>query len=332
LLEFFLLNIAGYNSKLIGDSTCFKHNHELNFSYYKKNCEYSEKHWESKETINYFFNEYGRRDGKSFKNMPKVAFLGDSFTAGLMVNINDNYNYYAFNNLIKKKYTVHNYGVAGEQADNIFNKLRHTNFNEYKHIIYGLTPNDFFDYLEYQSAENKIENKALTKTPILKVDNNYNLYFNFINYLKQILLKTATSKFLLHSFMSIDNIYIKIYSSRKPYSEYLNSNLNSKWIKALDKFDSNLSTLPLKIKNKLSIFLLPQRGEVVSNRLNKYSNTFKSRVQKICEKNQIKFYYANIDELSKLKSSHFAVDGHLTREGNHIVAIDLSDWINAWGN
>lgn len=310
IVEVTLLFFFDYSHKIKGSIDCKKFNKEFNFHYYKKNCFISEKHWENNTWIEYNFNQYGRREFNLFPYQEKIAIFGDSFTAGVMVNIEDNFNYYAINNLLKNKKTLHNYGVAAEEADNIFNKLHFYNLDEYSIIIYALTPNDFFDYLE-------------KKTQFKSTYQN-----NFFDKLKKLLLSTATSRFLLHNLMSNDNIYFKTYMSRKPYSGYLNKTLNPEWINALEIFESNILKLPLSVKKKFNIFLLPQRAEVIATRLGVYDDAFRSKIKEICLRNKINCAFSNLNNLAKIKNSHFAVDGHLTIEGNKFVANDFAIFIN----
>ena len=65
-----------------------------------------------------------------------------------MVPIEDNYNFYAFNNILKSSFEIHNYGTPAEQLHNVFNKLNTLDESKYNYIVYGLTPNDFFDLVD----------------------------------------------------------------------------------------------------------------------------------------------------------------------------------------
>ena len=151
LIELFITFFLGYRSFYSGNKNCKLFNKEKNFSTYKPNCKLIYKNWENDIKVEYFFNSFGRRDGELNvinSNNISIASIGDSFTFGAMVPINENYNYYGFKNLDNNKYSIHNYGVGGEQLDNIINKLifKEELFSQYDFVLYGLTPNDFFDY------------------------------------------------------------------------------------------------------------------------------------------------------------------------------------------
>lgn len=308
ILELSLRFLFDYKESYDGDTSCKVFHTELNYSTYKNNCKVSEKHWENDRWIDYQFNQYGRREINQKLEKEKIAIFGDSFTVGAMVPIEDNYQFYAKENLIRKKYTIHNYGVGAEQLDHIFNKLNSINLDEYDHVIYGLTPNDFFDYLK---GDIKTQESSFQK-------------------FKKLLLSTSLSRFLLHESMSIDKMYYNTYKSRKPYSGYLESRLNKEWLEAVNNLNTKINKLPKKVKSRLKIFLLPQKAEVVSYRLGKYNDTYQKEILKICSKNKINCMASNISNLASIKDSHFPVDGHLTIEGNHSVAKDFADWINNW--
>ena len=162
--ELYLLKISKIRNISSGNSDCKIFIKDKGYSTYKKNCILDLKHWENKESINYTFNEYGRRDGDNpIKELSsgQIAVVGGSFPLGAMVSINDNYNYYAFNKRRDKRYIVHNYAVAGEEFDNSFKRLKNQNFENYDFIIYGLSPNLFFKYLTNDTdlVETKSESK-----------------------------------------------------------------------------------------------------------------------------------------------------------------------------
>ncbi len=318
-IELFISLFLGYRSFSSGNKNCKLFNKENNYSTYKSNCKLIDKNWENNLKVEYLFNSFGRRDGDlkiNASNNISIASIGDSFTFGAMVPINENYNYYGFKNLQNNKYIIHNYGVAGEQLDNIFNKLifKEEVFSEYDFILYGLTPNDFFDYLEESISNLKESNNQLSR-------------FNFI---KSIILSSSTSRFILHNLLSNDFNYYSIYLKREPYSGYLKSNLDKNWIKALEIFESKISNLPNSIKSKIKIILLPQRAEVVGYRLGLYRNSFSDRLLQSCKKIKVDCFIPDLDKLSLLKESHFPVDGHLTIEGNRLIGRDLTNWATTW--
>ena len=143
-------------------------------------------------------------------------------------------------------------------------------------------------------------------------------------------MSSATSRFILHTLMSNDQIYLKTYLSRKPYSGYLLEILPPEWIESINYFDESLKTLDKNLKSKLKIFILPQRAEVVSSRLKSYNYSFINYLINICKENQIDCSFSDLNNLSKLKESHFPVDGHLSIQGNHEVAKSLSEWAKSW--
>ncbi len=325
-VELFFLYALDYKTLSKIDTCQRLYNNKKDFSYYSPNCEIITKHWEQKNFISYKINSEGRRDLslQQNKNVKKIAFIGDSFTFGAMVPIQKNYNFYAFNTL-RKSYEIHNYGTPAEQLHNVFNKLKTLDHKKYDYFVYGLTPNDFFDlvdgsYIKNFTKKNKSEN--INKVNIA----NTKLFYKLKNYL----VSTATSRFILHTLMSNDQIYINTYLSRTPYSEYLSEELTKNWISAINFLDQSLKELDKNFKTKLKIFILPQRAEVVSMRLNKYNLTFLNTLINVCKKNEIDCSHSDVLALSKIKESHFPVDGHLTIEGNRVVAEYLFRWASKW--
>ena len=84
-----------------------------------------------------------------------------------------------------------------------------------------------------------------------------NFNYRIIYFVRDLLLSTRVSKFVLHKLISNPNIYYSIYENRKPYSEYLEEDLSQDWIYALEKFEEGIGDLP-KNKRKIQIYILPQ--------------------------------------------------------------------------
>lgn len=303
-IEVFILYILNYKVVISGNTTCRQYISENDFSVYKPNCELYHKHWEQDIGIEYTINSFGRRDGSQSTGEQLIAFIGDSFTFGAMVDINDNYNYRSLHYLENKKLGGHNFGVAAENFHNIFNKLNKQDFSSYKYIIYGFTPNDLFDLVDGSSIKD-----------------------GTVSIVKKLLLSTATSKFLLHNLMRLDKVYLDLYLSRQPYAGYLESPLSGKYENAIDIAFSQLSELENNIKRKLIIVLLPQRAEVVAMRLGLYKNDFQEYFIKSCKSSGLNCFLTDVGPLSKIDESHFPVDGHLTVEGNDIVGRQLGGFL-----
>ena len=324
--ELFFKYVLDYRS-ISKVNTCKRiYNNEKDFSFYTPNCKNIIKHWEQKNFVTYEINSKGRRDQPNqVPNQKKIAFIGDSFTFGAMVPIEDNYNFYAFKKILNSPYEIHNYGTPAEQLHNVLNKLKTLEYRSYDYIVYGITPNDFFDLVD-GSYFSKTKDKDKTNKIIENKKNKMETFKSIKNYL----LSTASSRFILHNLISNDKIYLKTYLSRKPYSGYLLKNLPEEWIKATNYLDESLKILDNNLKSKLKIFILPQRAEVVSNRLNSYNSSFINSLINICNKNNIDCSFPDLDSLSAIEESHFPVDGHLSIQGNHEVAKSLSEWVKNW--
>lgn len=320
-IELTLKHFYHFDEVVLGDTACKKYLPERNYSVYKPNCSVIHKHWEQSDLIEYNFNEHGRRDFDNGKTGDRVlAFFGDSFTLGAMVPISDTYTYKALELLDNYNLTGHNYGVTGEQFENIIAKLKLFDHDAYDLIIYGLTPNDLFDFVDGK-------NLKLTDLQLKTQDSTGRDTFKL---LKQILLSTATSRALLHFAMRNDDIYLSTYMARRPYSEYLEAEISPKYERALSELTRNLNELPQDLKNKIIIFLLPQRAEVVKYRITLQESNFASKFLTNCKHYNLNCNIRSLENLVNLPESHYPVDGHLTVKGNHAVAIDLAEAIKNW--
>lgn len=315
-LEISLLYLFNYKEVIRGDNSCKQYDSENDFSVYRPNCEVFHKHWEQDKGVEYIFNEFGRRDKDQNEGEQLIAFIGDSFTFGAMVDIEKNYNYRSLYYYGNKQLSAHNYGVSGEQFHNIINKLQKYDFSKYKYIIYGLTPNDLFDL---------VDGSYDPKTEFSPVNNNNLDSIIGFEKLKKFLLSSATSKFLLHNLMSVDSAYYNTYLARQPYAGYLESPVSTEFNKALTTSFEKLTNLDKTIKEKLVIVLLPQRAEVVAMKLGLYKNDFKNSLLDSCNTFGFICFATDIEPLSKLDESHFPIDGHLTIDGNDIVGRQLAD-------
>ena len=325
-IELYFIFVLKFKTEVQVNNCKRIYNEEKDFSFYSPNCKSIVKHWEQSNFVTYKTNSEGRRDLESDSSfLKKIAFIGDSFTFGAMVPIEDNYNFYAFKKILKSPYEIHNFGTPAEQLQNVINKLKTLDHRNYDHIVYGLTPYDFFNLVD-GSYLVKVKNKNNINQKDMKKKNSMVTFKSIKSYL----LSTASSRFILHSLMSNDRIYLRTYLSRKPYSGYLLKNLPDKWIKSIDYFDETLNNLEPKYKSKLKIFILPQRAEVISNRLNSYNPSLVNAVVNICNKNKIDCSFPDLNSLSKIDESHFPVDGHLTIQGNHNVGKFLAEWVKNW--
>ena len=319
--EVFVKYILGYRTITDGETTCKVSIDAKGFSTYKPNCFLVSKHWEQKDHIRYSFNENGRRDAAlpndSPTDLPLVASIGDSFTLGAMVPIEKNYNYMAFYGEKPQKQSaiLHNYGVTGEQINNVASKLRTENFSQYEYILYGLTPNDFFYLLD----RNIVQSSEFDEPK----ENN-------IKYLKKLIYASGLASFISHNLMKNDNIYLNVYTKRKPYSGYLDSMLSDEWKKSMELGFLDLHNLPAPTRKKLKIFLLPQRAEVAASRVGSYRNAFTDEFYTLCKRFEFDCRATNISDLSNVGYTHFPIDGHLTVEGNKAIANQLRDWSNTW--
>lgn len=312
-IEAVLIHLFNYKEVIIGDTSCKQYLPENGFSVYKPDCEIFIKHWEQSGGVEYKFNAFGRRDGSQSDGEQFIAFIGDSFTFGAMVDIDKNYNYRSLYYFKNKKLAGHNYGVAGEQFQNIVNRLRKQDFSKYKYIVYGMTPNDLFDLVDGSYTEKTIGSSV-------KIDNS-----TAFDYIKKYILSSAISKFLLHNVMSIDSVYHRTYAARQPYAGYLESPISSRFEDAIKTAFDQLARLNENIKDKLVINILPQRAEVVAMRLGIYNSDFRVRLANACEESGLKCFATDIGPLGKIEQSHFPIDGHLTLEGNEIVGRQLAE-------
>ena len=322
--ELFFRYVLGYRTITKGDPSCKVELPDKGYSVYKPNCSVVSKHWEQDDHIRYSFNQHGRRDVEPPVNMtkklPLVASIGDSFTFGAMVPIAKNYNFRAFygENSQKPSAILHNYGVSGEQIHNISAKLRTEDFSEYDHILYGLTPNDFFDQVDLYTAQ-KPNDSDPSKVSLNKS-------------LKKWLYQSALANFASHHLMKNDSTYLNVYLKRKPYSEYLDESLNDKWKSSMESGFEDLYNVPIDVRKKIKIFLLPQKAEVAASRTGFYNNAFTEEFYALCKKFEFDCKTTNIDELADVEQTHFPIDGHLTVEGNKEIARQLRGWSNTWLN
>lgn len=318
------LLIYGFNYRELveGDLDCKVYNENAGFSHYRPNCKLTSKNWEQDSAVSYEFNSFGRREPDQPVADINVAFFGDSFTMGAMVPIEKNYNFKALEKFETPRYRGHNFGVAAAQFHNILAQLNFTDTNEFDLIIYGLTPNDFFNIVD--GTDPFIREKPVSKKVVVNQSTTSSL--------KNLILSSATSRFLLHNLMKIDSVYLQTYKARKPYAGYLDSPLPSPFSFAVDHVLLALNSLDNSKRDKLIVFLLPQRAEVVAAKLGQINNPLRDYFISKCREMNFECASADVIKLSKVPESHYPVDGHLTISGNASVAEDLfivmSNWLD----
>jgi hypothetical protein len=313
-IEAILLYGFNYREFVKGEIDCKVTKENFGYQVYRPNCELHSKHWEQDNAVIYKFNEFGRREPDQQTGSINLAFFGDSFTMGAMVPIEKNYNFRALQKLENPKYQGHNFGVAAAQFHDILTQIEHTDTSKYEFIIYGITPNDLFDIVDGTDPSIKVDSSKqesiVTQSKLSQV--------------KNLILSSATSRFMLHNIMSADSVYLQTYKTRMPYAGYLSSPLPEKFVIAIDHVMRRLNFLEQSKRDKLIIFLLPQKAEVVAAKLGKTKNAFRDYFITTCRIGGFKCAAADVLKLSKLPESHYPVDGHLTISGNELVAEDLS--------
>jgi hypothetical protein len=318
LLEFLLLTVGEYRETTSGNPDCKTHSQHGDFSIYRQDCSVRFKHWEQEKEIEYSFNAFGRREPQSQNPQRLIAFIGDSFTMGAMVPINKNYNYVALR-LLDRNYGGHNYGVGGAQFRHVVARLEKIPIEKYDYIVYGLTPNDLFDLVDGTS------NSKADERPTESIENEQSRNSSMVVVEK--LLSTAIARFLLHTLLNVDSVYYKIYMARRPYSGYLQQPVSAAFVEALDHAFRVIANLPENIRSKIVLMLLPQRAEIAAVRLGQQYGGLQAEVRLRCEIHNIRCAFTDMGALAELERSHFAVDGHLTEEGNASVGEDLSKYL-----
>ena len=123
-----------------------------------------------------------------------------------------------------------------------------------------------------------------------------------------------------------DKFYISLYMNRGIYSGYLDQVPSEDWGHKYDSFRVAIGGLPKDIRSKLNIVILPQLVQVslFNNNQIKEARAFEFNILGICDDLKISCYPAPFEELSKIKKSHYYVDGHMTDEGNKLIGANLA--------
>ena len=139
---------------------------EKDFSFYTPNCKNIIKHWEQKKFVTYEINSKGRRDQPNqVPNQKKIAFIGDSFTYGAMVPIEDNYNFYALNNILKKIPILRTiYSAIGQMTES-FTKTD----NKQKSVVLLEYPRKGIWAVGFATKDNEGEISEKTKSELVNV-------------------------------------------------------------------------------------------------------------------------------------------------------------------
>lgn len=275
----------------------------------RPNCQLIHKSWEKKEPVKYFINEHGRRDYAQYAqaNEIMIASFGDSFTFGAMSDIQENYNYLAIKYLNNELVSLHNYGVAAQDAEQIISKIENVDHNEYKYILYGLTANDLYPLLDH-------DKKNFEKLSI-----------------KNLVYKSSILKFAINLILKNDDQYILAYLRRGKVKDYLKEDLSNEWKMAYSKFELMINNLPAEIKQKLIVVIIPQQIQtILSKKDNEKSHLyFEKNIKKICLRLKIDCLAPDWPKFKEHKRVHFTIDSHLNNLGNQLVAKNLSNFLDA---
>jgi hypothetical protein len=309
-LSRFFFNIKVSNIQNYSASGC-----SLNIKKFIPNCVIKKKRWEGTEEILYEIDKKGnRKSSLPYNSLNKInfVFLGDSFTYSYMNNEKESY-VYLISNYIKSFSSIgyENRGFPPHGFLEIIENIKDEDFDEFDHIIYGITPNDIYTINFNSFQENTLKTKK-----------EKNIFDKIILSLK--------SNFKLRSFqvgLSIllknDLIYKKIWEERKG-KDFIN-NSNNKLFKARYALvKEKLLALKKNKKDKLIIVTIPQKIQMVYHNLGYFqkSKTFEKEMEKICKNLKIKCILTlnNLKSKKKVKNTHFTVIGYLTPFGNKFIS------------
>ena len=276
----------------------------------QKNCSFTEKYFEKKDSTFYYTNNNGfraskKKSGKKYNK--NIYFVGDSFTFGYLSNYQDTYPYNAVKNInevTNLQYKEHNLGVNGYQFKQIIYLLENNKeiLDSEDLIVYGLTPNDLFDINESD------DNSQIQ--PLGLIDKVRSL----INDLNLISVKFFSSKILKNN-----KIYINIYNKRGAKAGYINKEGSDIWDKKYDYFKNRIAKVPKKIRSRLVISIIPQQIQIRLLKENLIDDglAFDRKILSICKSLKINCISKTL-ELAKKEgySTHFTVDGHLYPKAN----------------
>ena len=290
-------------------------NCHLNNNEFIPNCVIKKKRWEGTKEILYEINKKGnRKSSLPYNELNKInfVFLGDSFTYSYMNDEKESYVYLISNYRKSFKSIGHeNRGFPPHGFLEIIQSMKNNEFDQFDHIIYGITPNDIYTINFNSSREN-----------ILKTKKKKNIF--------QKIILSIKSNFKLRSFqvgLSIllknDLIYKKIWEERKE-KDFIN-NSNNKLFKArYAVVEEKLRDLEKNKKDKLIIITIPQKIQMVYHNLGYFekSKTFEKEMEKICKNLEIKCILTlnNLKSKKKVIKTHFTIIGYLTPFGNKFIS------------
>lgn len=301
-------------------------------------CTWKIKDWEQTTEIVYKTNECGLRSNKSCKDLKessiKIAAIGDSFTWGKMVDVEDIYVERATSSLSRSlgvDVALFNFGMSGYDILQYMIAIDKAAEFEPNITIIGLLPNDLF--LPF-GEEESLRRKDPTISPKQKLAERRAAHNrNPLNWIRFHVKNLRSVKVASHYLLEDNDIYLTFYQQKNEKAGYLFKGLSKFWYDRLRELDEVLSALREKYPaERIVIVFIPQRIQAVILEIDSINSEFSAteigeQIGIIAKRHGFVYvdFTTGISKHPAPTDLYYTIDGHLTAEGHDLLGKELAE-------
>lgn len=323
---------------------CYADHPRLSYVH-RPNCERRIKLPES-ERVTYRYNSCGNRGGEPCGQRAstglRLAFLGDSFTHGDLVDSTDSYPSVAGRALSAAsggRIEVHNLGVSGYDLVQYWARLDDALALDPRFVIVGLLPNDLFLDISPDAIAERFRMLAREGGKAEAAERMQRYRAGLLDRLR-LLVNESRLAFAIQHFLFLNrDTYVRFYLVRNAVGGYLSKSYSPEWegrLRDAERLLGDMAARTRKAGGQLVILSIPQRVQaamMASESLpegfdpEEFGNRVKEMGRRI-EAPVVDF----LDELKRHpqpEKYYFPVDGHLTPAGQRLLGNYLAQQLRS---
>jgi hypothetical protein len=309
------------------------------------NCRYTA-HIPEGDAVEYRYDECGLRNGTSCRHLknqsPLIAFIGDSFTEGMAVSVEQGFVWQTGQELHRHgvRAEVLNFGVSGYDLLQYHEVLASALAFKPHVVIVGLLPNDLFDGPSLKSLES-LRSRLVELGPEFLMREKERSWRpeGLLARVRRLLSYSTAATMFQHYLFTNDTLYLSTYMVRG-HADFLQRSYSADWDEKIAGAAELLENMRKSAEGagaRLVVLLIPQRIQaamIAAQALPQHLDPggLPERLQHaIGEHVDLVNFLDVLRGHADPSSLYFPVDGHLTTEGHHLLGATLAGYVVSSG-
>jgi hypothetical protein len=323
------------------DFTCFQDDEKTIWAR-RPDCSETERPVEARRPIQWNFDECGQRNivpcnVPAEKGALRIAAIGNSFTEGAMVGVDEIYINVAAKILegAGRRARVWNFSVTGWDPRQFFERLPDALLTKPDVVVVGLLPNSLFEGPSLENVAHMREAVRRVGAAEMRRMQQWRWFndFSSLEATMRTLVDSSRAMIVLqHYLFQIDGLYFALYRSRGETGDYLASDLAPVWHTRVRNVIALLREMKARTEQSGARFMvvyIPQRIQAVMLGIPDLSPMYDPfSLGNLLKADAPDIDFVDFMETLKVQPSASALyypwDGHLTARGQHLLGEALA--------